>query len=398
MFLLCIASFAELHREYFAFRNVWGYMDGPREGAYATRGLRTFVDADSNVWMLNSIYYGNLRCITKNGRVITITGNDYWLSDNSITEGPASAMGPLNDRNYGFGFQGGYFIVLGVPLKGEAEGCIYGTTAKGELVKIWKNSQKNGRWWFKKVVGLGSTAWPLTHGGKLTGAGAAKSVVSIETGPYNEVLVFGGKSSARGVFRLDTATLELTCLLGVNDYKPRIPTASNGDTVNPSECFVDADHNYYLGYYYNGVPAGVVGCGGAIYRVSMNLDTVSLFVRSNVQRSDYDGAVTTVGFFCGPHMRPNRNNAYCLPANIITPSCHDEAMLRRVMDGRVSTLCKDGEWRESPVSSLVMLWTHFDFCAGPNGTGYSGYLSPDNWGDFRMYKIGGIDWAKPTLK
>ncbi len=363
---------AEPRREHFANCNIWGYLDGPRKEAMATRNLRIAVDSDSNVWYLNSYIYGNLRCITKEGRVITITGNDYWLSDNRITEGPASAMNALGVRSYSYGLPDGFFVVYGAPLKGEAYGCIYSKTEKGEIVKIWKNSAQHGRWWFKRVVGGGAAAWPLLRGQKIAGT-AARAISNIQVGVNDELIVFAGK----GFFRFDTATKELTCIAGFDDYKDKIPKTTSGNYPSPTEAFVDAESAFYVSYYYSDSPSE----GVSIWRISPALDT----------------AVKIAGAYgcCGPHMRPHRHNAKILPAGIILPSDHDKNTLRRAENGVYTHLCFDGEWRVSTTTAVP--WAHFDFSVGPDGTGYSAYLGADFWGDFRMYKITGIDYGKPSV-
>jgi hypothetical protein len=87
-----------------------------------------------------------------------------------------------------------------------------------------------------------------------------------------------------------------------------------------------------------------------------------------------------------------------LPPDCLFPGSADESDARRIRDGRASTLCKDGEWREvvtgttGPESSLNGYFR--GWCPGPNGTAYTFYVAGN---EIRVFKLSGIDWNKPTV-
>lgn len=373
-----------LHREYFAHCNYWGYLDGQRQGSLGGRGINADVDAEGNVYYLQANYYGNIRCVLTNGRVITITGNEYYLPDFSLTEGPASALAPLGPRIYIYAAPEVTFMIVGVPVKGEGHGAIYARTQKGEIVKIWKRAD-NGRWWFKRVVGGGPSVAPTTHGSVISGLSITKAN-SVMSGPHRSIIVFANS----GLFRLDTASGQLTCLCGKNDYfdagRALISASLSADSP-PNEAYVDSLGAFYINWYSPAI-------GGTV-RVSPGLDSITLFCKDNGDQKD--GPVETAGFFCGPQVRGNRNMCMFLPAACMTNGSQDEASLRRIYQGRISTLCLDGEWREFPggPGTGYCNWFYLDVTPGPNNTAYTGYMYSLTH-DLRLYKITDLDFSKPT--
>jgi hypothetical protein len=94
------------------------------------------------------------------------------------------------------------------------------------------------------------------------------------------------------------------------------------------------------------------------------------------------------------------NDVRYQPADVIFTSSHDEYSLRRVRDGRVSTFCRDGEWRELAdkvqTYKQAALWFR-NWCPGPGGTAYLTYTGAlTGGGGIRTWRITGIDASKPT--
>jgi len=140
-----------------------------------------------------------------------------------------------------------------------------------------------------------------------------------------------------------------------------------------------------------------VGYGGqiaAIWRVSPDGAKVEPYARDAKKGLTMeDGPALSAGFACGPHMRPMLNSAFLHPPDTLFTSAHDEAPLRRVRNGRISSLCKDGEWRELGNRAKERLAWFRNGVPGPNGTAYQTYGGAT---DVRTWRITGIDWGKPT--
>jgi hypothetical protein len=323
-----------------------------------------------------------------NGRVITITGNEYYLPDYNLTEGPASALATLGPRIYIFAAPLVSFMIQGVPVKGEGHGAIYAHTMKDEIVKIWKRAD-NGRWWFKRVIGGGGSVAPASHGGVIAGLSLNKAK-SVMSGPHRSVMVFANS----GLFQFDTGTGQLTCLCGQDDYSTvgrALISPSLSVLSFPNEAYVDSVGAFYFNWYSASV-------GGTV-RVTPGLDSITLFCKDN--GDEIDGPVETAGFFCGPQVRSHRNMCMFMPAGLMTNGSQDENVLRRVYNKRISTLCLDGEWREFAGSSEApnhngCKWFYLDVTPGPSNTAFTAYMYTGLTWDLRFYKVTGVDLGKST--
>jgi hypothetical protein len=187
----------------------------------------------------------------------------------------------------------------------------------------------------------------------------------------------------------------LTCLLGPGDY---LGKGGDGPKAPCSEGYLAGDGSFYLGTYYDG--EGYAGRGVAIYRVTIAGEEIKVVPLAKHNKDIKGGdALKEAGWFCGPHFAAGWNDSRYQPSNILLTSSHDEAALRRILDGRSSSLCNDGEWRE--VAGVrnrdTPSWFHM-WRVGPNGTGYQIYSGGDWWSDQRLYRITGIDYGRPTVK
>lgn len=381
--LFSLNAFAKMQRHYLAHSNYYGYLDGERQGSLGSRGINVDVDDEGNIYYLQANVYGNLRCIQTNGRVVTITGNEYYLPDYNLSEGPAVSLATLSrQRSYMYDQTGVSFVVLGVPGKGEGHGVIYAATPKGELVKIWKRAD-NGRWWFKRVAGGGANAGPATKGDTISGK-ALKKVLAVRYGPQGSIMVFANA----GFFRLDTATNLLTCVCGRNDWYQKgtviagFPDAGNLDS--PGEAYMDTAGTMYFNWYQ---------CvGGAIVSVTPPHDSIKLIFK-NPSGGLMDGPLPGAAMFCAPQIRNLRNNAKFQSPGVLYPGSQDDG-LHRILNDRLSSMNLDGEWREN---RKMVNWVYLDFSPGPNNTAFTGYSYTGLSYDIRLYQITGFDGAKPTV-
>jgi hypothetical protein len=98
------------------------------------------------------------------------------------------------------------------------------------------------------------------------------------------------------------------------------------------------------------------------------------------------------------------------PPDIIFLTAVDDCQFRRLKDGRISTLCKDGNWREFAKKSHAQTGNYslYEECAmdkapawgrawvmGDKGYYYQLYRLGS--GDAQIYRIGPIDFGKPTI-
>ena len=96
------------------------------------------------------------------------------------------------------------------------------------------------------------------------------------------------------------------------------------------------------------------------------------------------------------------HNYKFIPKDTLFLCAHDDAYLRRARNGRVSTLCKDGEWRElvrerAKKEALHWFrWLRGNMCPapGPNGTSVTPMVSISRYLTFR---VKGIDYGKPVI-
>jgi hypothetical protein len=338
-----------------------GWLDGPRrETMWEAQGVVGYPDNDFNL-------YCGWRCIRADGRVVTIATNDYRPLTVCRDEGPADAM-PNIFHSAGFGQGSGGVAILGEPIEGGDKGCILAFSAS-EVFRLWKNKEKGARWWFKRVIGADAGMGTIYTGH------ATKD---------NRLVLFTGK----GFYAYADGKLSL--LLGTEAWQAALPKDARGRTCNATQGLLGGDGYYYLGTYYAGPPL--------VLRVSPDGKKAEQYV-SESKAGRRDGAGIGTGWFCGPHLSASRSNPRFAPPDCIFPSTHDDSDLRRVRDGRVSTLCEDGEWREFKAergdASGKALNAFRWFVPGPNGTAITSFKVPGP--DGRCWIVRGIDYTKPIV-
>ncbi len=378
-------------REHFAFLNVYEYLDGPRLEAMSGKSPNISWDDEGNMYFFSTLWYGAIRCIRTDGRVVTISGNDYWMPVLPLTEGPASALPhPAGGTAKNYSYPSGGIAVQGMPDQGADKGCIYVAAASGGVDRVFRNKDHGGRWWFQRIMGTGKAPVPRKRGTSVAAMDVALGWVSrLEIGRNGKLQVF-----AKGSF-LEYENGQLVCLLGPDDY---LGKGGEGPKAPCSEGYLGSDGSFYLGTYYDG--EGYGGKGTAIYRVMVSSDGIKVEPLAKSQRGVQGGdAMTEAGWHCGPHLAAGWNEARYQPPGVLLTSSHDEAALRRIMDGRSAMLCNDGEWRElvGNRNRNTPLWFHM-WRIGPNGTGYQIYSGGDWFSDQRLYRITGIDYARPTVR
>jgi len=378
-------------KELFAFVNQYEYLDGPRLEAMTGRAPKISWDEKGNLYFFPSYWYGAIRCIRTDGRIVPITGNDYWTLTLPLEEGPASTLGnPTGIRGFSYGIGTGCLAVQGAPIEGEEAGCVYVSHVHDGVVRVFRNKAKENRWWFERVAGGGKGGIPSKRGQSV----AAKDVKlgqvgNLQVGRDGKLWIF-----VKGTF-LQYENGKLTCLLGIEDYGAKGPKRK-GQPEAPAQGYIDGDGFFYMGTYFSG--SGYGGKAPAIWRVSPDGAKVEPLAHSHGSTRDGD-AMKEAAWHCGPHFNFGRNDGRYQPPGILFTSCHDEAALRRIMGGRVSTLCKDGEWREIKGKGKKEAYVWFQtWQPGPDGASYEVDSGGDWRNDCRLYRITNIDYAKPTVK
>ena len=373
-------------KDLFAFINQYEYLDGPRLGAMTSRSPKLAWDEKGNMYFFASYWYGAVRCIRTDGRIVPIAGNDYWTLTLPLAEGPASALGnPTGIRGFSFGIPTGCIAVQGTPDEGGEAGSIYVSHMGDGVVRVFRNKAQGNRWWFERIAGGGKGKIPSKRGQSI----AAKDVKlgqigNLQIGLDGKLWVFTGGS----FFRYENG--KLACLLGPDDY-----VGQGGPTKGCPQGHIGGDGSFYLGFYYYG------GGGGAtIWRVSSDGAKREKFA-GVAKRSVRDGDIgTEAGWHCGPHFAPGRNHGLYQPADVFFTGSHDEGALRRIKGGRIASLSLDGEWREfvgKASRKKAPIWFQ-NWQIGPDGASYRTYAGGDWDNDNRMFRITGIDYAKPTAK
>jgi hypothetical protein len=291
-------------------------------------------------------------------------------------------------------------------LEGPDKGCLYVTTGfytshPDWVYKVWKNKDQGGRWWFKRVIGGGSAKAPTVAGQSVPaltvdlrqrehGAAGAGVVIGADGKVYLQVKS-QEKSGAQYLYLYDEEKGSMTCVLSVADYANKVNWMEvKGQGVFLSYLVPAVDGSFYLGF----------SNPRMFYKVSADRTKVEKLLHGNGKtRTRFDGPALKSGWFDGPAL-----TGY-YPPDILFGCAVDDSFVRRYRDGRVSTLCKDGEWREFP---------------GDPGTGEAGDNIKDNqavnWGrsyvlgkdclyqtyylgmgSSAIYKCGPIDFAKPTV-
>jgi hypothetical protein len=354
------------------------HLDGPRlEAMTPGRPGAGLSDEAGNV------FFG-LRVLNNETGVITTIGDDYWQTNFKLAEGPLSAFYSYEP----YQVDGATFcrFVYGTPLeegdeKGEKGGIYFADFWDGEVKKVFRNPEKDNRWWFKLVAGGGKGAPPQRKGESIPALEAdLHGVMMLQVMPDDRLIVF--RAGAFYELRDD----KLVCLLGGDDHKSGKPLLGvmGGDGV------------FYLGYYYGGLK----GVAADILRVLPD-GTVEPYVHGRFGgHRDGDGMHT--GYFCGPHFWAYMHNYKFLPKDTLFLCAHDDAYLRRARNGRVSTLCRGGEWREmiredaKKAGLHWFRWLRGNQCPapGPNGTSVTPMVAISR---YIMFRVSGIDYDKPVI-
>ena len=369
------------------------YLDGPKKEAACPIGRpgAGLIDAGGNVWFGpggNAMTGIGGRCITKDGGMVARHfADDYWCSPFDDEEGPGSAM--FNTAySTGLGQLSESQFVWGFPLEGEAKGFLI--FSDGNVVrKVYKNAEKNNRWWFKKIVGGGKKPIERTKGAVIVARDVKTSIRMVQVMPDGKIIIF-----AEGGF-YEFKDGNLICLLGHDDYKDQASFPSKGKNVDvPTMGILGGDGTFYLCTYFK---TGYRGATPCIWRIVPG-GKLEAYAWS-VKNSHRDGAAMYSGSMCGHHIWMRMHNYNYLPPGDLLIMAHDEFHVRRIRDGRVSTMFTDGDWREMP-EGLEMFryrWFH-TYAIGPDGmTTSSSKAGAFGHSVSITYLVTGIDYEKATV-
>ena len=396
--------------EHFAFCCMDGYLDGPRKEAMAPVTKAVSVDNEGNLYFIPAHGDSGLRVVRKDGMVETIAGADYWHGRLDVEEGPASFI-PHLQRVGGIGNPVSTVVAIGNSLRdgpdGQPAGYLLtraglGTGLEYSIYKVWRNKEKSGRWWFKRIVGRGKAGPPMTVGQSI----AAKDVHFARL-PFITKARVGEKQSVYfymegNLWQYDDAKGTLTCVLSTADYlnKPEIGTRRDGKPLPPAETIViTPDGSFYLGWYASagkGIVVKVTADRTKAWRAAQDAGDVN-------KRWDGD-ALTQAAFFGGPLLVGNT-----WPPDIVFFGAVDDAQLRRFKDGRVSTLCKDGMWREFPTKLAAGGDLTWQACPPDKAPVWGrGWIMADpayfyhvycmGGGDAWVWRVGPIDSGKESIQ
>jgi RNA polymerase sigma-70 factor (ECF subfamily) len=351
-----------------------GYLDGPRFEATGNfrMGLGTGqFDEGGNIW------WGGRRLDMAAGLITTVFGDDCWNSYFQADEGPADAYSNYSP-SAGFGQSAGGFAIQGNPLEGGEKNCLYMSNGS-RVARIWKNDEKGGRWWFRKIVGEGKTPAPRTKGQSVPALEASLRINVLGIMPGNRLVLFG-----LGSF-YEYKDGKLICLLGFDDYKEKAYKDRKGQPSCGSLGVLGGDGVAYTCYYFGDNPM--------VERILPD-GKVEPYLLAVSGRA-LDGPGMRMGMFCGPHIWMSMNDYRYIPPDCLFLHSHDDSFMRRARNGRVATLCKDGEWRELDKQFNTEALACFrGWNPGPNGTANVTYKVSKGM----TWLVSGIDYAKPTLE
>ncbi len=387
--------------EHFALAGASGYLDGPRREAMSSIHRQGVCDAQGNLYILD--WFGtSLRCARVDGMMVTIVGDNLYGGDLDLDEGPASCLPALDSPGQSFGSTVRTVEVRGMPWEGGNKGAIYVLGGRrsgnaGKMYKIWRNSDKGNRWWFRRVAGGGNKKPADQEGFSLAGREAAFSTdlrFTADLGGAVPIHLYDRGSG--NVFRYDDRAGTVTCVLAYASYKDKLQHPEAGIKLGPPEEVVIADDGTAYVSWYRGTK--YYAC---IYRVPPDRRKAELFVynpRPADGGSARDGLALKTYWFGGPQM-----NGY-QPADLIFAGAVDDRWLRRVKDGRVSTLCPDGEWREFATRGDALKPPHLYAGFGTNSWAmyrnspyvYRTYGSKSDYAT-TIIRFGPVDWHKPTV-
>jgi hypothetical protein len=105
------------------------------------------------------------------------------------------------------------------------------------------------------------------------------------------------------------------------------------------------------------------------------------------------------GGHCGHHIWARQHNFSYLPRDFMVIMAHDDISMRRLHNGRISSLCADGKWREwekgrSGKDYPMAFWFH-TWAPGPNGTATTSSKAGGHCSRV-SYIVTGIDYDAPT--
>ncbi len=378
------ASRAEMPRyEHFAFCSAEGYLDGPsRQAMTATIEFARLGSADDEGNLFFTPQDGAIRVARINGFVETVAGADYYQKNLLQDEGPAAVL----RVPYEAGVK-----AIGSPLKDTPEGRPAGyllTSAGGRVWRVWRNPEKGGRWWAKAV---GQTRFP-----------GNPSIHTRRSRGKTEVIFYHDGNA----WLWDEQKDEVRQILAAKDYMghPVWKTINPGRPVTspPRRIAPLNDGSFFLALYQESYPVGAVVWVSADGREAKLLCKNA---RGDVDKAWDGDTLTEAAFFGGPLL------VAVVEPDIAPLTAVDDAMLRRFKDGRVSTLCKDGQWREFPTkrasnprqgeepyaecpNDKAPGWGR-QFVVGPGGYFYQVYCM--GGGDAWVWRVGPIDWAKPSV-
>lgn len=377
--------------EHFAFAAALDLLDGPSLEALAPTSYKLMAnDADGNVFFLWKYSTSWIRCVRADGQVESIAGDDHWSVNLNLTEGPAAyipnwGIRPTAGANV---IPGAALTVYGRPLRGEEHGSIYVFWPRQSPYKVFRNKAKDNRWWFRRV-GMPGKATPPTELGK--------SALIHET-DMTDARIGNGWIEWRGhMYDFDEPKGKITCVLTLKDYERQVEAAlshwhnkKEGRSIGAPEFLQRADDGtFYLIYYHKTYPAGQV------FRISADRKQCEHIVahRGDLKApNNLDGPGLVTTWHCGPAMIQVTGNSLFL-------SAIDSNTVRRWKDGRVSTLCLDGEWREFPTAAKNPGMVRFNgYVPAQYGLPYVYIFYPgeDTFGDIRAFRFGPVDFQKPT--
>ncbi|GBD36582.1 hypothetical protein HRbin36_01707 [bacterium HR36] len=402
--------------EHFAFCCVEGYLDGPSKEAMSAVTKAASVDDEGNLYFVPAQGDGCLRVARIDGTVQTIAGADYWQGSLPAEEGPAAFI-PHLQRAGGIGNPVSTCVAVGSPLKdgpdGQPLGYLitrggHGTGLDNAIYKIWRNKEKGGRWWFRIIAGTGTNLPPTTVGQSVP----AKNVRFPRLPFVNKRELANGKTevvlhSEGNVWVYDDRQGTLTCVLTASQYMGAEvwKTLRQGRPVTqpPQRMGFWPDGSFILNTYQETYP---IGCVLKVTPDGKQVELLATNPRGSVDKAFDGDALNQTAFFGGPLLAGG--GAY--PQGVVLLTAVDDALLRRLKDGRVATLCKDGEWREFPTKRAAgggeLTWQECPADKAPAwGRGWvmapGGYfyqLYSMGGGDAWVWRVGPIDWNKPTLQ
>lgn len=109
-----------------------------------------------------------------------------------------------------------------------------------------------------------------------------------------------------------------------------------------------------------------------------------------IRSSNFDGLGLMTTWHCGPA-------DISFTGKVLFTHSIDSTIMRRFVNGRVSSLCKDGEWRENPGRTGGGTVGAGYYQPGRHGYNYFYIFSGVEDGNTLTYRFGPVDFAKPTV-